>query len=138
MKQHRMEHTRVYNIWEKMKQRCLNPNHEAYHRYGGRGIQVCESWMDFRNFYRDMGDPPPGHQLDREDNDGNYCPGNCRWVTASQNSKNRASTVWIEDRDGPLCLTDWSERYSLNKSSVSRWLKAGLTPQQILTEKVNT
>jgi hypothetical protein len=81
-----------------MKQRCLNTNAPNFADYGGRGIEVCERWVDFANFYADMGDPSPGHSLDRyPNNDGNYEPGNCRWADKKQQANNRRKrsiAVW--------------------------------------------
>jgi hypothetical protein len=84
-----MTGTRVFNIWTAMRQRCLNPNTAAYPNYGGRGITVCEDWHSFENFYADMGDPSPGLSIDRINNDGNYEPGNCRWATRAEQTRNR-------------------------------------------------
>lgn len=78
-----------YHVWEGIKQRCLNPNRRGYEYWGGRGISVCERWLEFENFYADMGPRPgPGYSIDRSDNDGNYEPGNCRWATASEQQRN--------------------------------------------------
>jgi hypothetical protein len=81
--------TRIYWIWAQMKQRCANPHKPAYRLYGARGIQVCERWMNFWNFYTDMGDRPKGMTLDRIDNQGNYEPSNCKWSTYSEQLSNR-------------------------------------------------
>ena len=87
--------TPEYRTWVNMKQRCYNKNVKAYPRYGGRGITVCDRWMhDFRTFLKDMGYKPfPRAQIDRIDNDGNYEPANCRWVTALENIRNRINAT---------------------------------------------
>lgn len=81
--------SKAYSSWSHMLDRCKNENHRWWHRYGGRGIVVCERWNSFDSFYADMGDPPPKHSIDRIDNDGNYEPSNCRWATAKQQLSNR-------------------------------------------------
>ena len=82
-----------WGIWSNMKTRCYNPNGSGYASYGGRGIAMCERWREsFESFLSDMGPRPgPDYQLDRIDNNGNYEPGNCRWVTRSDNCRNRRS-----------------------------------------------
>jgi len=81
-----------YSSWAAMKQRCYNPRHKHYNRYGGRGITVCPEWHDFEGFYKDMGVRPLGMSLDRINNDGNYEPFNCRWATPKQQANNHSES----------------------------------------------
>lgn len=86
---HKMYGTSTYISWCNMIQRCTNSNSTGYINYGGRGITICERWLDFRNFYKDMGDKPENRSLDRINNDGNYEPSNCRWATPYEQTNNR-------------------------------------------------
>mgnify|MGYP002639399917 CR=1 FL=1 len=93
-KKHGMSTTTEYYSWQHMIQRCYYPKDKRYHRYGGRGIVVCNRWKDsFADFIDDMGLKPFSKaQIDRIDNGGNYEPGNCRWVTSKVNNRNRDTT----------------------------------------------
>lgn len=82
-------HPGTKKSWQKMIERCYNPRDISYRNYGGRGIKVCDRWKQFAAFYQDMGPRPDGLSLDRIDNSGNYEPGNCRWATRLEQSRNR-------------------------------------------------
>ena len=89
--------SKEYRAWRAMKVRCYLPACNRYSRYGGRGIRVCERWINsFENFLEDMGRAPGKGRacsIDRKDNDGNYEPGNCRWATPVQQARNRATSI---------------------------------------------
>jgi hypothetical protein len=83
----------LYTIWREIKRRTLNPKHKRYIDYGGRGITICEEWLDIQNFYdwalSNGYEENKGLSIDRIDNNGNYCPENCRWVTKNIQNRNQ-------------------------------------------------
>lgn len=86
---HGLSKTRIYKIWAGMIQRCTNTKRTAHKYYGGRGIQVCDRWREFANFFEDMGEPPSDkYSLERANNDKGYGPENCEWATAETQSRN--------------------------------------------------
>ena len=111
-----------------MKHRCLNSNHTYFSSYGGRGIKVCDRWLEsFKNFWEDMGERPDGTSLDRIDPDGNYEPINCRWATNGQQQRNRRGSPKVRLEAKPVSIADIADALGLTYSQVhSRLSKAGL------------
>lgn len=83
-----------YYSWAQMKTRCNNPNYREYSLYGGRGIKVCERWLNsFENFLEDMGSRPQNYSLDRIDVEGNYTPSNCKWSSRFEQARNKRTSL---------------------------------------------
>lgn len=108
---HGMYRTRIYRIWKGIKRRCLNPNNEYYKDYGGRGISVCKEWEDFKNFYNWAMNSGYSDTLtiDRINNDGNYDPDNCRWVTQKVQNNNTRKNHYLTYKGKTKSMAEWSE-----------------------------
>jgi len=107
-----------------MKDRCNNPNHCAYHRYGGRGITVCARWNKFENFFQDMGHSN-GLTLERKNNDKGYSPKNCYWATSKEQNRNTARTSRITFNGVTLNLAAWAEKLGINYRTLYCRFKRG-------------
>lgn len=120
--------THEYLAWRSIKDRCYNVNNPQYKDWGGRGIRVCDRWLEsFENFFEDMGlKPTSKHSIDRwPNNDGNYEPGNCRWGTIPEQNRGRRSNRWIEFNGKRLVQKDWSILIGVSEHTVSRFIKKG-------------
>lgn len=135
-KTHGKRYTKLYYIWSNMKDRCLNKNCKNYPSYGGRGIKICEEWYNFENFYKwSMNNGyEEGLSIDRIDNDGCYCPENCRWVTMMQQCYNRRSNHYIEYNGKTQTITQWANEYNLTEQILSSRLRKGWDIHRALTE----
>lgn len=130
--------TREYKAWHAMIQRCTNPKHHKWHRYGGRGISVCERWKSYEMFLEDMGPRPTGMTLDRQENDGNYEPGNCRWATPLQQASNRSTNRHVSVGSETLTASEASRRLGPNRSTVSRRIRDGWSPDVAANAPINS
>jgi len=118
-----------FSVWVAMKQRCRDPKHDNFKSYGGRGVVVCDRWMSFSNFLADMGPKPtPKHQIDRIDNDGNYEPSNCQWVTCVENQRKRtcvklsmekARAIRYQHHFGMVTVTELARDYGVAAGTIS-------------------
>lgn len=116
---HGKTRSKEYRIWSSMLQRCCNSNDKSYHNYGGRGITVCERWMNFKNFFIDMGEKPtPKHSIDRIDNNKGYHPDNCRWATTEQQANNKRDSVRIRFDGKDLTISEWSRLIGISPSGL--------------------
>lgn len=116
---HGLTRTPEHYAWCNMRGRCENPTDLAYSRYGGRGIKVCERWHIFENFLADMGKRPTAHHsLDRIDNDGDYCPENCRWATRRQQTNNRRGNRILTHNGESLTVSQWSRKLGIKTATI--------------------
>jgi hypothetical protein len=132
-----MSYSSEYSIWEGMIRRCCKPGSLRYEDYGGRGITVCDEWLKFENFYRDMGDKPSKtHTLDRKDNNGNYCKENCRWATRFEQDTNKTVTVRLTFNKETLTLFEWSDRTGLSVDVLRGRKSKGWSVEDMLTTPI--
>lgn len=129
---HRRHNTPEYKSWTAMKQRCRNPNDGGFPRYGGRGIDYCERWESFENFFADMGPRPEGMTLDRIDNDGPYSPDNCRWATKRTQQANRGCARLITHNGETRTINDWARIKGLLWSTIEQRLAYGWSVAEAL------
>jgi hypothetical protein len=119
-----------------MLQRCENPQHHKWHRYGGRGITVCERWHSYENFLSDMGPRPDGMSIERENNNGNYEPGNCSWATPIEQASNRSTNLFVDASGQRATASAASRLLGSNRSTVARRMRSGWTEQQAVNTPI--
>lgn len=135
-KTHGLWGTRALKVWSHMISRCYNKNDKGYKDYGGRGITVSDEWLDVRNFYRDMGEPTAGKQLDRIDNDKGYSKENCRWATREQQANNKRNNHFVEFNGEKRTITQWSRIVGIKARTINKRLNDyGWSPGEALTVK---
>lgn len=137
---HGLSRTSEYRAWQTMRLRCTVPSNPAYEDYGGRGIRVCDRWLNsVATFVADMGlKPSSKHELDRRDNNGHYEPDNCRWVLRTVNSRNRRSSKLLTFRGETRTVVEWCEVLNLRYPAILKRLESGQTVEQALSLPVRT
>lgn len=127
-----------YGSWASMKQRCLNPKNKNWVNYGGRGIKICENWLNFDNFLSDMGRCPPKMTLDRIDNNKGYSPDNCRWATTKTQSRNKRNNRILTFNNRSMIITDWAQEVGISVKVMMGRLKLGWSHEEIIRVPLNT
>ena len=129
--------SREYVSWYCMKTRCLNSNADEYSNYGGRGIKICERWLNFENFLADMGRKPGrGYTLERKDTEGNYEPENCKWATSTEQVRNRRTTKRITYKGEDRPLAEWATIKSIPYGTLSARIKADWSLERAMESPV--
>lgn len=122
-KTHGLRYHPLYIAWKAMKYRCDNIKYKHYDNYGGRGIKVCERWYELTNFIEDMYPTfSKGLEIDRTDNNGNYEPENCKWVTHTENNNNKRDNRRVEYNGEIKTVKQWSDYLQINYSTLQRRL----------------
>lgn len=141
LKVHGGTHTRLYKVWDGMKARCYNPNKTYYPIYGGRGISMCDEWhysfeafreWSLANGYNDS------LTIDRIDNDGNYCPENCRWATISQQNNNKSTSHYLTYKGETKTIMQWAEATGFTFHAIFARLAKGMSAEEALLTPLKT
>lgn len=129
--------TKEWRAWNAMIRRCKYPSMQRFNRYGGIGITVCEKWLAFENFLKDVGfAPSENHSIGRIDNKLNYEPNNVRWETPHEQSRNKSSTRLLTLNGVTMPLCDWANKTGLSRTTITQRIDAyGWTVERALTTK---
>jgi len=134
---HGMARSRQYKIWNGIKNRCLNIKSKEYKRYGMRGIKICDRWLKFENFWKDMENGYKTNlSIERINNNGNYCKENCKWATMKEQQNNRRSNTPITFNGLTLNLHQWAKKTGIKPNTIMERLKRGWTVKKALTRPV--
>lgn len=135
---HGLTQTKLNRAWANMRYRCNNPNCKSYKNYGGRGISICEEWDVFENFmeWSLKNGFCEGASLDRIDNNGNYEPSNCRWVSMKTQGNNRRTNHFVTYKGETHTIKEWSEITGIKWSTIKERLKKGWTTEDALTKPI--
>ena len=142
---HKGRYTRLYIVWCNMKGRCYNPNNKRYKNYGARGITVCEEWREnfgaFKEWAENNGYEENAKRgdntIDRIDNNKNYCPENCRWVSNKQQANNKSTNIFINYKSRTKTLAEWSEEIGLKPDTIKNRIKKGWSIEKTFETKAS-
>lgn len=138
-KTHGLSKTQIYLVWNSMVMRCANPKSIMFHKYGARGVTVCERWRVFDNFLADMGHRPgAGYTIDRKDNSKGYEPGNCRWATMKTQQRNRTNNHIIEFQGRSLPLNEMCEMHGIPRERFTARINNGWPVDLAITAPKNS
>lgn len=131
---HKQSGTRLYHTWQGMKARCYYEDSDSYTNYGGRGIAICDEWLnDFQTFYdwAYLTGYDDELTIERKDVNGNYEPGNCEWISANEQAGNRRNTVWVEYKGEVVNLKTLSDITGLKYGTLNSRFKRGLRGEKL-------
>ena len=135
---HGKKDTKLYKVWCGMKERCCNPKNKRYSNYGKRVITVCEEWKcDFSAFYNWAlsNGYQEGLTIDRINNNGNYEPNNCRWVTRKEQNRNYSRNHNITYKGKTKCVTEWAEEYGIKAGTILYRLRQGKSVEEAFAKE---
>jgi len=115
---HGKSKSKIYKIWQSMKERCGNKNNKDYGNYGDRGIKICKRWGNFINFYSDMGNKPHNFTIERIDNNKGYSPENCRWASWLEQQNNRRDNRRVSFDNKMLTISQWSRKLKVHPQTL--------------------
>lgn len=123
----------AYTSWQCMRSRCNHPGHYGFHNYGGRGISVCDRWNSFLLFLEDVGLPPSlEHTIERNGNNGDYCPGNCSWATRKEQANNRRDNHPVTIDGVTRTISEWADAAGLRYHCLLSRIRHGVTGTALL------
>lgn len=135
---HGMTGSPEYLSWKAMRDRCTRPSDTSFHLYGGRGISVCPEWAgSFEAFYRDLGPRPEGTTLERNDSNGNYEPGNCRWATYLDQANNTSAVNRVTIHGETMSVSVASRKYGISRTQLRNRMRDGMTPEQAVDTPID-
>ncbi len=132
---HGLGTTPEYSLWKSMIQRCGNPEDAAFSNYGGRGISVCDRWLDFETFLSDLGPRPKGMTLERKNNDAGYSPDNVKWATWKEQSRNKRTSRFMETPWGRMTVAEAAERAGISLNRFKSRMNGGWTMNDLFDPK---